>query len=153
MQRARVHPLLRLPGLCNRFMQATSAVGCSILLCAFAAAAFVWIIILLSVDSKMHNMGYPREYYNSYDYQMPDFYPTCFYTLHYVPSGLTSIASILSAAPRRPSSYRVTLSHVCWKLSTPSTPKAWPLRTSSYLQWSTASPRPYQQGWSQCTWP
>jgi hypothetical protein len=82
------------PGACNRTVQATTAIGCSILMWWISGILFVWIVSWLSIDlalSVQSNSNYGGSYRESDD--LP-----CFYTFYYVPSGLTSIAGILSAS-------------------------------------------------------
>jgi hypothetical protein len=82
------------PGVCGRPTQATATIGCSIFLWLFAIGLLIIIALFLFVELSMQRLGYR---YGEYT-QINVFEAPCFYTHSQVPSGLTSIAGLLSAA-------------------------------------------------------
>ena len=80
-------------GVCNRTMQATSAIGCSLLMWWLSLFFFIWIVLFLSLELSEQRSGYYSSMRSNGLY--PDI---CYWTHTFVPSGLTSIAGILSAA-------------------------------------------------------
>ena len=76
------------PGACDRTAQATSAIAVSVLMWWIAASVFGWIVSFLSIE-----LATDYSYRYSYRENRP-----CFETFTYIPTGLTSIAGILSAA-------------------------------------------------------
>jgi hypothetical protein len=80
-------------GVCNRTMQATSAIGFSLLMWFLAASTFGFVVTFLSAE--LVNSRHERSSRDNYYYYME---VPCSFTLTFVPSGLTSLAGILSAA-------------------------------------------------------
>jgi hypothetical protein len=61
-----------------------------------AGAIFLWVMIFLSTELALYNLGYMGAYTSGY-YTVDHILP-CYVSFTFVPSGLTSIAGILSAA-------------------------------------------------------
>ena len=79
------------PGVCNRTVQATAAIGCSLLMWWLSGILFTWIVLFLTIELANQRV----DNYSSYSTRSS---VPCYYNFTYVPSGLTSIAGILSAA-------------------------------------------------------
>jgi hypothetical protein len=92
--------------VCNRTSQATTAISCSLIMWWLSGLLFIWVVMCLSLElaasgernnRQTDSYGrYTNSYYSRSGLSYWD-YP-CYYSLGFVPPGVTAIAGILSAA-------------------------------------------------------